>query len=301
MGRMSARLAQSAHHARLHTSLLREVLLARRLSALGFDVLSEVPTPRGRTCDLVATRGELALHIHVKCMDSSDRPHQLRSTRIPDAIRALEHVSRRLLVEVEWKPGMSSRALDSTAERLRSFLNRAAVGDECVVRSNRGTIRARCRVRSSRDTQGVAIIDGISEDPRALVERARRLLRRAREQFLPGGENIIVCYGPKQLQWVFEQALMGIPVERWDEFPRRGERVALGCADDGFWRGCRMQARSDARGVSRGHTSRIVAWGSLESARDDSMAWIRAGVGDETRSACSEIFRQIHPVRGAER
>ncbi|MCX5664538.1 MAG: hypothetical protein NTY97_07530, partial [Planctomycetota bacterium] len=83
MGQMSKRLTRSIPNSRLHTSLLREVLLAKRLSAEGFSVRSEIPTQAGRSCDLVAVRGSLVLHLHVKCMDADDDLTQPRSPRIP--------------------------------------------------------------------------------------------------------------------------------------------------------------------------------------------------------------------------
>lgn len=281
MGQMAKRLTRSIPNSRLHTSLLREVLLAKRLAAAGFTVGSEIRTPAGRSCDLVAVRGSLVLHLHVKCMDADDDLTQPRSPRIPAALRALENVDRRLLIEVEWRAGLRSNVLRATADSMRDFLIRAAVGDECVVRSRRGTIHGRCRVRSPRETGGVTLTSGITDDHRLAVARVLRLLRRARDQFLPGGENIIVVFGPKSAKWIFSQALLGTPVERWDEYPRRGERVALGYADDGFW------------GSGGGNLSRIAAWGSLESVRNDSSAWIRTGVSPAIRAACSELFRQI--------
>ena len=290
MGQMSKRLTRSIPNSRLHTSLLREVLLAKRLSAEGFSVRSEIPTQAGRSCDLVAVRGSLVLHLHVKCMDADDDLTQPRSPRIPSAIRSLENVDRRLLIEVEWKNGLSSSALQTTADSMRNFLGRAAVGDECVVRSRSGEIRGRCRVRSPRDTGGVSLTSGITDDHRLAVDRVRRLLRKARDQFLAGGENIIVVFGPKSAKWIFSQALLGTPVERWDEYPRRGERVALGNADDGFWTG------TGKTGCASGTLSRIAVWASLDSVRDDSVAWIRSGVTSVVRGACAELFRQVLPT-----
>jgi len=285
MGAMARRLHRSTNNPRLHTSLLREVLLAKKLTEVGFDVGSEVPTPAGKSCDLVATRGSLVLHLHVKCMKTDDAPPRPRSARIPAALRALENIDRRLLIEVEWQSGLSAAALRMTADAMRSFLVRAAIGDECVVRSRRGTLRGRCRIRSSRDAGGVTLTSGIDDDHPLAVTRVLRLLRKARGQFLSGGENIIVIFGPRIAKWTFTHALLGTPIERWDEYPRRGERVALGHADDGFWRHCGDDL------------SRIVAWQSLDATGDDSAAWMRIGVAAATRGACAEIFQHIVPAR----
>ncbi len=281
MGLAARRLRRASKDARLQTSLLREILLAKRLAASGFAVRSEVATPSGKSCDLVATRGALVLHLHVKSLEADAALIPVRAPRIPRALKTLEQVARRLLIEVEWTPGLSSAALERTADAMRTFLLRAAVGDECVVRSRCGSVRGRCRVRSPRDRAGVALARGISDDHGVALGRIARLLRKARAQFLVGGENVIVLFGPKSAQWLFEEALLGTPVERWDALPRRGERVAMGRADDGFW-------RSGNRELSR-----IAAWRSLESFRDDSVAWIRPGVAPAARSACEELFAGV--------
>ncbi|MSR68821.1 MAG: hypothetical protein EXS17_00515 [Phycisphaerales bacterium] len=284
MGSAARRLRRASNDSRLQTSLLREVLLAKRLAATGFAVRSEVATSSGKSCDLVAKRGALRLHLHVKSVEADDALIVARSARVPRALQSLEQLTRRLLIEVEWTTGLSSDALQTTADAMRTFLLRASIGDECIVRSRRGTLRGRCRVRSPHDHAGVSLAGRIADDHIVAVARMRRLLRKARAQFLSGGENVIVLFGPKSAQWLFEEALLGTPVERWDAFPRRGERVAMGSGDDGFW-------HAGARDLSR-----IAVWRSLESFRDDSIAWIRPGVAVSTRAACDELFSNVREI-----
>ncbi len=284
MGSAARRLRRACNDARLQTSLLREILLAKRLAAAGFAVRSEVKTPSGKSCDLVATRGTLRLHVHVKSVEADDALVTARSPRVPRALQSLDQIGRRLLVELQWTPGLSGAALEATAQTMRAFLLRASVGDECVVRSRRGTLRGRCRVRSPRERSGVSLAGGIADGHAIAVDRIERLLRKARAQFLVGGENIIVLFGPQAAQWSFEQALLGTPVERWDAYPRRGERVAMGTADDGFWR------------AGSSDLTRIAVYRSLESFRDDSIAWIRSGVSASTRAACHELFTSVRMI-----
>lgn len=286
MGRMSLRLSRVARDSKLHRALLREVILAKRLAAAGFSVRSDVRTPSGRSCDLVAVRGAIRLHIHVKCLENESAERPARIPRIPASLRRLEEINRRLLIEVQWKSGLNSSALQRLAATMRSFLLRASVGDECLIRSRGGVLHGRCRVRSPRDPSSVALTCGISDDHRATVDRMHRLMRKARAQFLPGGENVIVLFSPKSTRWIFQLALLGTPVERWDAYPRRGERVALGHADDGLWH------------PGAADESRIAVWGSLESLRDDSTAWIRGGVAAVIRAACAEVFSKVNPPTG---
>lgn len=83
----------------------------------------------------------------------------------------------------------------------------------------------------------------------AQAARAQRLLRKAVTQFMPRSFNVIVLVGRDAEQVrAIDQALLGTVVEAWDRFPPRGERVAHGRADDGFW----SHGRSNA--------SRAVAW-----------------------------------------
>ena len=298
MRRIERRI-DAARTPRLRASLRHEVLLAMRLAAAGFSVRSEVATPSGRSCDLVAIRGSLALHFHVKCMSAEVVATPRTAVRIPAALRALEQIRRRLLIEIEWTPGMSSNALRTTADAMRAFLIRAAIGDECVIKSTRGTLRGRCHVRSPSDSKGLVLTNDVVEDSQLAVNRVRRLLRRAREQFLPGGENIIVVFGPRSARWIFLHALPGTPIERWDRFPRRGERVAFGHGGDGFWGAIRARGATD-RGESSSvlNDSRIAVWGSLDSTEDDSTALIRGGVSSPIRAACAELFTKTIQVRG---
>ncbi len=284
MGSLARRLRRAAHDRRLHTSLLREVLLARHLAQAGFRVKSEVITPNGKSCDLVATRGALVLHLHVKCLEADTPPAGVRAPRVPRAIQQLQELDRRLLVEIEWTAGMSTSALSETARQLRLFLLRASVGDECVVRSKRGALRARCRVRSAPPSRGLSLTHGVAHHHEDHIGRITRLLRKARAQFLPGGENIIVLFGPASSQWMFEEALRGAPIERWDAFPRRGERVAMGRSGNGFWH------------LGSRDSSRIAVWQSLNSRRSDSTAWIRPGISAEARAACDELFNSVRIV-----
>ena len=78
-----------------------------------------------------------------------------------------------------------------------------------------------------------------------------------------------------------EPALLGTPVERWDRFPPRGERVAIGRADDGFW----------ARGRAAG--SRVVAWLPIDGSAP-ARVWERDPVSEATERerACAAALRR---------
>jgi len=274
---MARRIERAAGNPRLQASLAAEARLARTLIRAGFDVGSEVPTPAGRACDLVARKDEVLLHFHVKTIEDEQVPAR-RPTRMPGAIKALTRIERRLEVEVAWRSGLSASAFRAMAANFADFLQRASIGDEHTFPGKDGATRGRCRVRCAHDGPTVVLHVGIADDRTAIIRRMDRLMRKARAQFLAGGENIIVLMGEQRLQWLFSQALLGTPIERWDRLPRRGERMALGRAPDGFWK------------PSRDLTSRIAAWQSIDTPRAPSIAWLRDCSANGMRAVCRSLF-----------
>jgi hypothetical protein len=68
------------------------------------------------------------------------------------------------------------------------------------------------------------------------LDRIERLTLRAFEQCMPRSVNVIALVGDhvNDLE-LFDVALHGTFVERWDRVPNQGERRAYGRADDGLW------------------------------------------------------------------
>jgi hypothetical protein len=85
-------------------------------------------------------------------------------------------------------------------------------------------------------------------------------MTRAHEQFMPGGgltNVIVVASGHGDDVTDFETALLGSHIERWDQFPPRGRRIAHGRAPDGFWHGRRF------------HDSAFAAWMRFSPREDE--------------------------------
>jgi len=280
---MARRIERAASNPRLQAALASEARLARTLIKAGFDVGSEVPTPTGRACDLVARKGDVLLHFHVKSIEG-ERLHSARSMRMPRAIKALESIERRLEVEIMWRTGLSGSSLRGLAANFADFLTRASIGDEHSVFGRDGRRQGRCRVRCAHDGQCVRLHVGIADDRAEIIQRMDRLMRKARAQFLTGGENIIVLMGAERLQWLYAQALLGTPIERWDRLPRRGERTAIGRASDGFWK------------LGRDLTSRIAVWQSIDSTHASSIAWLRDCGTNGMRGVCRSLFDRCYEV-----
>ncbi|MBM4008256.1 MAG: hypothetical protein FJ285_01535 [Planctomycetes bacterium] len=280
---MARRIERAAGNPRLQAALASEARLARTLVNAGFDVGSEVPTPTGRACDLVARKNDVLLHFHVKSIED-EHLSVARSMRMPRVIHALERIERRLEVEIVWRSRLSASSLKALSANFANFLTRASIGDEHSVCGQDGRMQGRCRVRCAHEGPCIRLHVGIADDRAAIIERMDRLMRKARAQFLAGGENIIVLMGEERLQWLFAQALLGTPIERWDRLPRRGERIAIGRASDGFWK------------PGRDLTSRIAAWQSIDSTRASSVAWFRACGTSRVRGECRALFDRCNEV-----
>jgi hypothetical protein len=121
------------------------------------------------------------------------------------------------------------------------FLHHAKVGDEMRARDADGRIIGGVRVIAPHEGTHVSVTIGLPTGFIDLSPRMRKLLDRAHEQFMPGETNVImICSGHGDDVIDFESALLGTHIERWDQFPPRGRRIAHGRAADGFWSGRRF-------------------------------------------------------------
>lgn len=275
MSRTAHRLVAAASHATLASALIHEALLGQRLARIGFAVSSEVRTRGGRACDLVAVRDDLRLHFHLKGVRTAQGPAM---PPLPRALRALTLVRRRLVVEIECPLRAARVRWTPIVAELSAFVRRASVSDEHIVRDAQGRTAVRCRIRAAHRGESVHLVVGVDPEPERTRRRIARALKKAHDQFLNGGENIIVLHGSAKTQCAVDEALLGTPIERWDRLPRRLERVALGRAEDGFWHG---GAASE---------SRLVAW-VLDSAPDRRHALhVRGTPAAQTLAVCRTLF-----------
>ena len=108
-----------------------------------------------------------------------------------------------------------------------------------------------------------AVVAVVSFAPGSIA-RVGRLLERAHEQFMPGGENVIlVLTDDAAHDRLVDLALLGTHVERWDKLPRGDHHVAHGRAEDGFW------------SQERFNRSRIVSWMQMENDTIPARLWFR--------------------------
>jgi hypothetical protein len=217
-----------------------EALVARHLRSRGCSLRLEVPNPAGKRCDFEAERNGEKLYVHLKRVHSDrERPKQLS---ISPRLRYLERVKRPYVVRVRWHEGLDDEQMQRFVARAASFIARAQVGDELTVRDEGDGDAA-----EGRELGGVKIVAPWSGShvslaiglPSGFIDetpRIRKLLERAYQQFVPRALNvIIVCSMTGEDVEDFQNALLGSHVERWDETPPRGRRVAHGRDSDGFW------------------------------------------------------------------
>ncbi len=267
----------------LYLSALAEAQFARRMLLAGCHLEVEARTPSGRHADFRVQAPDARFFVHVKRL-TVEPPHT-PTPPLPDALRALETVHRPVTLGVRWADA-APEGLTLLAEEAAAFARQASVGDELVVRDEAGRWVGACRLMPQ-PVPGthLQVQPGLDPEWDAAVPRAQRLLRRAFSQFMPGAPNVvcIVGDGPGSEQAV-ETALLGTVVERWDQFPPRGQRVAHGRAEDGFW--SRGQYQSSA----------LVAW--LPFAGDGpGHVWRRTGHPHDAASAAAEAT--LHRALGA--
>jgi len=224
-----------------------EAMVADRLHRAGCELETEVQTPAGRTCDFRVRSDGLEWFLHIKRLDKGER--RGRRLDISPRLRVLEHIERPFIVRIRWVEGLGDELMQELVVRASDFLEMAKIGDELTVRDESGLEIGAIRVVGPSDGPTISLAIGLPDsfiDERA---RIRRLLDKAYRQFMPRADNVILMVGNRPDDAVdFEAALLGATQERWDTPPRRGRRMAIGRAEDGFWHGV---SRTD---------SRICAW-----------------------------------------
>lgn len=261
-------------------SSIAEAVLARRLLESGAQLEFESPTADGRHADFRVRVDGIECFVHVK------RVALPPGTEEPDVLHAelaaLGAIGRAVTVAVRCAPNASADDRRELAQALETFIREASIGDEVLVRGDDGRWLGSARLAGSAAGTHAVVRAGADAGWEAAVPRVQRLLRKAYQQFMPGAANAIclVSDGGAAIDAI-EPALLGTPVERWDRFPPRGERVAIGRADDGFW----------ARGRAAG--SRVVAWLPIDGSAP-ARVWERDPVSEATERerACAAALRR---------
>ncbi|MEE2680907.1 MAG: hypothetical protein VX641_00885 [Planctomycetota bacterium] len=272
------RLERTAHAAKPLNGPLAEARVARRLLKTGCDIAHELPTPNGRTCDFGVQMGDQRFFLHVKCPQILQVPHP----PLPSFLRVIEQVPRPYLVEVGWREDLNAQQLTDLAMAIRTFISVATIGEEYLHRDRGGRVAGTARMVATVEGEK-AVVSVLSYRTKA-IERVGRVLERAYDQFMPGGENVILVLTEDSMHdRLVDLALLGTHVERWDRIPRGNRTVAHGRAEDGFWSGQRYDR------------SRVVSWMQLETEAPATRLWYRS-----TDAPAPEVRSVIECALGVE-
>ena len=222
-------LLERAGAARL-PSAIAEALIALRLVRAGFSVEADVPTPNGKSCDFRATRRGESLCVHVKRLLTSvnDTP------AIPSRLRSAIVCRRKVRAELWWSPELEPSSLARLGRSFNAFLREAAIGESLSVRDAPNIEIGRIRIHRPTTRQMELRVE--RADRVRTLDRIERLTLRAFEQCMPRSVNVIALVGDHASDWeLFDVALHGTFVERWDRMPNQGERRAYGRDDNGLW------------------------------------------------------------------
>jgi hypothetical protein len=249
-----------------------EALVARHLLHHGCEVRFEVPTPSRRRADFEVKRGDARFFLHVKRMETS-APTRRRLT-VSSRLRVLERIARPYIVSIRWHEGLTDRQMQRLVTDAERFIGRGRVGDEVAVLDDRGGKElGGVRILAPSDQPHVTLVIGLPEGFVDDAPRMRKLLKKAHQQFMPRAANMILLGTPHERDAdEFENALLGSHIERWDEFPPRGQRIAHGRDVDGFWHGQRYVE------------SRAAGWFRFSPKEKSlhSRLWLREGTLTET-------------------
>jgi len=222
-------LLERAGAARL-PSAIAEALIALRLVRAGFSVEADVPTPNGKSCDFRATRRGESLCVHVKRLLTSVN----ETPAIPSRLRSAIVCRRKVRAELWWSPGLEPSSLARLGRSFNAFLREAAIGESLSVRDAPNIEIGRIRIHRPTTRQMELRVE--RADRVRTLDRIERLTLRAFEQCMPRSVNVIALVGDHASDWeLFDVALHGTFVERWDRMPNQGERRAYGRDDNGLW------------------------------------------------------------------
>jgi len=243
-----------------------EALVALQARRQGCSIQVEVPTPSGKTCDLLVERNGAKLYVHVKRLGGRHPRH--RRLKISSRLRILERIQKPWVVKIRWHDGLDDKAMQFYVTAAASFIERARLGDEHVICDDDGAELGGVEIVAPNDEKQVSLVIGL---PSGFVDdfpRVQRLLQRAHKQCMPRAANLTLICTPN-IEGVdeVESALLGSHVERWDQHPAKGKRVAHGRSDDGFWQPKQMK------------DSQLAGWFWLAPMYDEYQGklWIRQG------------------------
>lgn len=222
-------LLERAGAARL-PSAIAEALIALRLVRAGFSVEADVPTPNGKSCDFRATRRGESLCVHVKRLLTSVN----ETPAIPSRLRSAIVCRRKVRAELWWSPELEPSSLARLGRSFNAFLREAAIGESLSVRDAPNIEIGRIRIHRPAARQMELRVE--RADRVRTLDRIERLTLRAFDQCMPRSVNVIALVGDHASDWeLFDVALHGTFVERWDRVPNQGERRAYGRDDNGLW------------------------------------------------------------------
>ena len=258
-----------------------EALVALHARKNGYSVAVEVPTPSGKSSDLLLERDGIKLYVHVKRLGIKQRAH--KRLMIPSRLRVLENIRRPWIVKIRWQAGLPDNQMQQYVIGAASFIESARLGDEHVVRNSNGIELGGVKIVAPNDKEGVSLVIGLSEGFQDDTPRVAKLLNRAHKQFMPKEVNVILICTPN-IHGIgeVETALFGTHIERWDAHPKKGKRVAHGRSDDGFWKTNQMRE------------SQFVGWFCLKPMGTNYRGelWIRdqCNCDQKTKDLANELF-----------
>ncbi len=217
-----------------------EALVALQARRHGCTIQVEVPTPSGRRCDLLLERDGIKLYVHIKRLGGT-KPRNKR-LKISSRLRILEQVEKPWVVKIRWQEELIDEEMQLFVTETESFIEKARLGDEHVVRDELGKELGGVKIVAPHDDKRVSLVIGLPSGFVDNSQRVHRLLQRAQKQFMPKETNVIlVCTPHFEGLGDVESALFGSHIERWDEHPAKGTRVAHGRSQDGFWQANQMK------------------------------------------------------------
>jgi hypothetical protein len=171
-----------------------EVLIARHLLKKGCEIAVEIPTPKGKSVDFEASFLADKYYLHVKRLNSDE--NSTKKIKLYQRLDSLHKINKPFSIDIDILPDLSEKEFNCFTHKVKTFILNGTPGQLFTFIDNFGDKLGSCFI--VKEHNGTSVI--IRGKPMILnwpntEKRFNSILKKAYDQFMPNGNNIILISG----------------------------------------------------------------------------------------------------------